>query len=227
MTDTRVISIGTLPANELWGETTPVRTGHATTTLIRTDDRVVVVDPGLPARALQARLGERTDQPAERVTHVLLTSFSPDTWRGIELFDHATWWIGAVEREQIGVALALQLRAAAEAGDQRVVPVLERAVAVLQRCEPVPDVISPDVTIFPMPGVTPGLTGVLVAARHHTLLIAGDAIPTIEHLDQGRVLPTSADPKLAQASFMEGVEIADLIVCGRDNLVVNPMRRPF
>jgi hypothetical protein len=30
--DYRVISIGTLAANELWNETGPVRTGHATST---------------------------------------------------------------------------------------------------------------------------------------------------------------------------------------------------
>lgn len=227
MVDTRVISIGALAAHPLWGETQPVRTGHATTTLIRADDRTILIDPGLPAAALEARLGERANLKPEQVSHVLLTSFHPDTWRAIERFDEATWWIGSVEREQVGVALAMQLRAAAEADDPRAIPVLERAVAVLQRCEPVPDVLADSITIFPLPGVTPGLTGVLVAATHHTLLIAGDAIATIEHLDQGKVLPTSADPQLATASFMEGVEIADLIVCGRDNLVVNPMRRPF
>ena len=29
----------------------------------------------------------------------------------------------------------------------------------------------------------------------------------------------------AQESFKEVIEIADLIVCGRDNVVQNPMRR--
>jgi hypothetical protein len=39
------------------------------------------------------------------------------------------------------------------------------------------------------------------------------------------VLPHPHDVEQARASFMEAVEIADLIVAGRDNLLVNPMRR--
>ena len=41
--DVRVISIGALPAHPLWSEKAPVRTGHATTTVIRSRDRVILV----------------------------------------------------------------------------------------------------------------------------------------------------------------------------------------
>ena len=44
-----IISIGTLSRNRLWNETAAVRTPHATTTLIRTGSRHILVDPGLPA----------------------------------------------------------------------------------------------------------------------------------------------------------------------------------
>ena len=54
-----VISIGTLSRNLLWKETEPVRTAHATCTLVRTDKRNILVDPGLPGQVLAARLYER------------------------------------------------------------------------------------------------------------------------------------------------------------------------
>jgi hypothetical protein len=43
--DFRIISIGTLAQHPLWGERTPVRTGHATTTLVRSGDRFILSIP--------------------------------------------------------------------------------------------------------------------------------------------------------------------------------------
>ena len=48
-----------------------------------------------------------------------------------------------------------------------------------------------------------------------------------EHLTQGKVLPWAPDVTQARESFAEVIEIADLIILGRDNLVVNPTKRPF
>ncbi|MCR9075788.1 MAG: hypothetical protein NXI07_07100, partial [bacterium] len=76
--DFRIISIGTLAANPLWDERSPVRTGHATTTLVRSGDMTLIVDPGLPAPALKARLHERSGLKPEQITHVYLTSFHPE-----------------------------------------------------------------------------------------------------------------------------------------------------
>ena len=41
--DARILSIGTLSAHPLWDESAPVRSGHATTTLIEAEDAVIVV----------------------------------------------------------------------------------------------------------------------------------------------------------------------------------------
>jgi len=51
-----IISIGTLSRNRIWSETEAVRTAHATTSLIRSGGRRILVDPGLPASVLGARL---------------------------------------------------------------------------------------------------------------------------------------------------------------------------
>lgn len=227
MTDTRVISIGALAAHPLWNERAPVRTGHATTTLIRCRDAVILVDPGLPSEVVAARLGERAGIAPADVTHVFLTSFKPDTWRGVTAFEDAAWLLYEPEREVVGAALVAEVKRAYDAGDDELVEMLSRDVAVLKRCAPAPDRLADNIDLFPLPGVTPGLCGLIVSSPRQTTVICGDAIPTVEHLEQGKVLPTCVDIELAQASLMEAVDIADLLVLGRDNIVPTPSTRPF
>ena len=234
-----IISIGALAANPLWGERaqTPVRTGHATTTLVRSGKRVILIDPGLPEQMVAAKLGERSGLKPADVTHVFLTSFKPETSRGIMAFERATWLISEAEREGVGVPLVRRLQEAAQHGDEEVVEALQREVAVLKRCEAAPDRLAEGVDLFPLPGVTPGTCGVLAAGRGGpagtggrggaTTLVCGDAVATIGHLERGMVVHGALDVELAQESFKEAVEIADVLVPGRDNWVLNPVRRGF
>lgn len=236
--DLRIISIGTLAAHPLWEERTPVRTGHATTTLVQSEGANIIIDPGLPAPALNARLSERTQLRPKDITHVFLTSFNPECRRGIELFDQAKWLLSEKERETIGVPLATSLARLAETKElaessgeefdddqQGMLQVLQRDVAILARCEAAEDSIAPGVDLFPLPGFSPGLCGVLINEPTRTTLVCGDAIPTIEHLMQGKVMPSCADRELAMESFQEAVEIADVLVLGRDHLVLSPNQR--
>lgn len=236
--DIRILSIGTLGAHPLWDERHPVRTGHSTTTLIQTKDVKIIVDPGLPTTALKARLGERAGLSPEQITHVFLTSFHPECRRGIELFDRAQWLIGEKERESVGIPIAQSLARLAEtkelaeqAGedfedDQQVMfEILQRDVAVLSRCAPAPDSIASEIDLFPLPGFSEGMCGLLLSQPARTTLVCGDAIPTVEHLEQGKVLPTCSDRAMAQESFKEAVEIADVLILGRDNLFINPTKR--
>ena len=225
--DTRVISIGALAAHPLWGERVPVRTGHATTTLIRAGDTSILVDPGLPSEILAARLGERAGVEPAAVTHVFLTSFKPDVWRGIGAFENAAWLIHEPEREGVGVALIDEIHRARDAGDDDLAETLARDAEVLRRCAPAPDALAPGVDLFPLPGVTPGCCGLLIESPRDTVLITGDAIASTEHLHEGKVLPTCVDVGRAKESLAEAVEIADLLILGRDNLVPNPVRGPF
>ncbi len=226
--EVRIISIGALAAHPLWDEKIPVRAAHATTTLIRSGDRTILIDPGLPDRALAARLFERAGIKPDAVTHVFLTSFRPDVFRGILAFDKAKWWISQEEREQVGVPLVAKLQEAAAADDAELKSALELDVGILRRCEPAPDEIAPHVSLFPLYGVTPGLTGVLIAmpatAGGATMLVTGDAVPTIEHLERAQVLDSAVNVTQARESFGEAVEIADIIIPGRDNLFVNPVK---
>ncbi len=230
----RVLSMGALDHHPLRGETRPVRTGHATITLIVSGDNAVLVDPGLPPAALEQRLDERAGMIPSQITHVFLTSFKPDTCRGILLFDNARWLISQAEREAVGVPLAQTAKAlAAEDGlggedlDPRLRQELEMQLSVLQRCKPAEDRVVPGVDLFPLPGVTPGLCGLLIPQATQTTLICGDAIPTLEHLERGEVPAHSASVEQAKASFAEAVEIADVLVLGRDNMLANPVRKSY
>jgi len=76
-----------------------------------------------------------------------------------------------------------------------------------------------------LPGVTRGMTGLLIPSNRGDLLITGDAIPAREHLEMGRVPVGCEDPEAAKASLVEAIEIADLLIPGRDNILPNPIRR--
>lgn len=223
--DYRVISIGTLAAHPLWDEKAALRTGHATTTLVSAGDVHILVNPGLPAQSFVARMAERTRVTPQQITHVFLTSLELDHFRALAAFDHATW---LAHETEINAARAVfkELRTQAlGAGNQKVAQIAQQELAMVDRCEAAPDSIAPKVDIFPLPGVTVGTCGLLIALPGSTVLICGDAIPTVEHLSQGKVLQRCVNLAQAQESFKEAVEIADVLILGRDNIALNPLRR--
>jgi glyoxylase-like metal-dependent hydrolase (beta-lactamase superfamily II) len=221
----RIMSIGTLSAHPLWDEKQPVRTGHATTVLIEAGQSKILVDPSLPAQVLTARMSERTRIRPSEITHVFLTSLEPERRRALREFPEAQWLVHEPERE---AALAEYRRTrdeARDADDDELESIAQQELELVQRCEVAPDSLAPKVDLFPLPGVTPGTCGVLLALPGVTVLACGDAIPTFEHLSQGKVLPTAANIEQAQESFREAVEIADVLILGRDNIAMNPLKR--
>lgn len=222
--DFRVISIGTLSHHPLWNETQPVRTPHATTVLIRSEEKTILVDPALPPEALAARLYERSGLTPERITDVFLTNFRPAHRQGLTAFEKANWWIAEQEREAVGVEMLRRFEAV---DDEQTRQILREEIALMKRCSAAPDKLAERVDLFPLPGYTPGTCGLLLPMPRHTVLIASDAVATVEHLEQGRILDGAWDRKQATEALQEAVEIADWIVPGHDNLTLNPTRGPF
>lgn len=220
--DYRIVSIGTLSSNPHWGEKGSVRPPHATCTLIRAENKVILVDPSLPPQVLGPRLNERSGLALEAVTDVFLTNFRPAHRHGLLGLMHANWWIFDRERQAVGAHLVAKLKDAAE---PELAALLKQDVALLQRCQPAPDSLAPHVDLFPLPGYTPGTCGLLLAMQSGTLIIASDAVPTIEHLARGQVLQGAFDLEQAQESFREVIEISDWIIPGHDNLTPNLLRR--
>jgi glyoxylase-like metal-dependent hydrolase (beta-lactamase superfamily II) len=223
--DFRVISIGTLAANALWNESREVRTGHATTTLLRADGANVLVDPALPAPALEARLSERTQVRCDEITHVFVTTFTPEHYRGLARFEQAAWLLHEPELEGARSALRAELENATLLRDADLQRQVTNRVALLDRCRPAGDRIVDGIDLFPLPGVTIGTCGLLLPLPTATIMICGDALATIEHIREGKVLQTCADIEQARESFREAIEIADVLVPGRDNVTFNPLRR--
>ena len=220
--DYRIISIGTLSRNEFWNEAQATRTPHATTTLVRSGDRVIVVDPGLPAQIISARFKERTGLDPSAVTDVFLTNFRPAHRWGLTAFEKARWLISEAEREAIGRSLVQQHK---QELNTEVRELIAQDIALLKRCEPAPDRLAPQVDLFPLPGYSPGTCGLILSFVNVTVLIAGDAVATSEHLEHGQVQRGCFDAAQAKESLVEAIEIADVLIPGHDNLLLNPTRR--
>ena len=218
----RIISIGALAVHELWTKQGSARTPHATTTLIESEGRKIIVDPGLPAQVIAARLGERAGLLPEDITDVFLTCFRPEHRWGIGAFAEAKWHVAEAEREHVGRSLVERF---GQEEDEELKAIIKQDIALLKRCHAAPDNLAKHVDLFPLPGFTPGNCGLLLSFPRLTTLIAGPGVATVEHLEQGRVLRGAFDVESAQESFLEAIEIADQIVPGYDNVVMNPGRR--
>lgn len=219
-----VVSIGALAFNPFWGETSAVRTEHATTTLVRDGNTVVLVDPSLGADLLEPRLSERTGLRPADVQAIFLTTWQPTHRRGLHLFDHAEWLIWERERD------AMLQHMDRLAGDPRNKgTAAERLIGderdLLNRCKAAPEKLTANVHLYPAPGVYPGSAGLLLAAPLSTVIVAGDAVIGRDYLEHGRPYEQSYDLGLAQESLGDILDIADQIVPGHDNLLIPPARR--
>ena len=224
--DYRIVSIGTLAAHPLWNESVQVRTAHATTTLVSVDSAHILVDPSLPAAALLARLGERSPVRPDEITDIFLTSVDRDHRRALPVFEDARWLAAQPELESARADLTTRHDEAQAGGDAELAELLSHDLEILRKCTPAPDRLYRGVDLFPLPGVTPGCCGLLLSLPRATVLICGDAVATREHLEQGKVLPGCHNIEQAQESFAEAVQIADLLIPGRDNISLNPLRQP-
>ncbi len=218
----RVISIGTLSVHELWSRQTESRTPHATTTLVQSENRNILVDPGLPAQVIAAKLSERSGLRPEDISDVFLTNFRPAHRWGLAAFPNARWLINEQEREMMGRSLLDQFQQEEDTDRQAL---LKQEITILKQCRAADDSLAAQVDIFPLPGYTPGTCGLILSLSGSTVVIAGDAVPTREHLERGRILRNAYDLDQAQQSLLEVIEIADIVVPGHDNVVLNPLRR--
>lgn len=218
-----VISIGTLSHNHLWGESGAIRTAHATTTLVSDGKRLILVDPSLPAPALAARLNERTGKTLEDVTDVFCTTLRPVHRRALPACSRADWWTS--EAELTGQKEYLQqVLESAERLKTDEVRVVEAELKLLDRIKPAPEKFTPQVHLYPLPGPSLGNAGLLLTPAVFTVLIAGDAALTAEHVQRGQVWEGCADREAAMESLKDILEIADIIIPGHDNVMFSPQR---
>ena len=221
--DFRVINIGTLSLNPLWGETQAVRTPHATTTLVTAGKETIVVDPSLPGKVLGARLYERAGIHIDRIRMVFLTTFRACHRFGLSAFEKAEWIIHEKEK-QWAYEYLQQMRSQIDKDEGEQKGIIENDLVLLDRCRPAADELAADVQLFPSPGPSAGSCGLLLTPSVGAVVIAGDAVISQDYLDQGRVWDHSYDVKQAQQSLQDILEVADVIVPGHDNVFLIPGR---
>jgi len=221
-----VVSIGALSHNRLWGEAAPVRTAHATTTLVCEDKRMVLVDPSLPAAALSARFNERTGKHLSAVTDVFCTTLRPVHRRSIEAMPKANWWCSEPELESYRDYLA-GLRGSADRLGTDDLAALEADLRLIERFRPAPEQFGRQIGQYPLAGPSPGCAGLLLSPATTTIIIAGDAALTVEHVRRGQVWEGCTDTEKALGSLEDLLELADVIVPGHDNVTVAPRQQWF
>ncbi len=218
-----VVSIGALSRHRLWGEAAAVRTSHATTTAIFDGDRVILVDPSLPAQALAPVFNERTGKRLGDVTDVFCTTLRPVHRRSIQAVPDARWWVHAEELAWYQHQLEERLDSAGRL-DPQYAETLEKETELLEAFRPAPEKLSEHVTVYPLRGASPGSAGLLLTPPTVTVVVAGDAAVTGEHVRRGQVWDGCADVEQATASMRDFLELADVIIPGHDNVLLMPGR---
>lgn len=153
------------------------------------------------------------------VTDVFLTSFYPDHRRGLTGLEHATWHLAEAEHDAMTSFLENERAEANTHGDLERLALVEDEHRLLDQTVVAADTLMEGVDLFPLPGISPGCCGLLLPQPRQTVLICGDAVATIEHYERGMVLPECWNREQALASFQEAIEIADVLVPGRDNTI--------
>jgi len=218
-----VISIGALSKNRLWGESAQVRTAHATTTVVFDEDKVILVDPSLPAQALGPVFNERTGKQLGDVTDVFCTTLRPVHRRSIMALPEANWWASQDEIESHRAKLVALLDSASRLDPQQTTDV-EADLKLLESFHPAPETFTRQVTVYPMVGPTPGSAGLLLTPPTMSIIIAGDAVLTAAHMARGQVWQGCDDLEKALASLQDALEFADVIIPGHDNVCISPGR---
>ncbi len=215
-----IISIGALSHNRLWGEGAAVRTSHATTTLVKDDKRMLLVDPSLPTTALAARFNERTGKQLADVTDVFCTTLRPVHRRSIAAFPQANWYASEAELMSYREYLRTLMGSMDRLGEERAE--VEKDIKLLEKFQIAPEKFGPQIDLYPLSGPSMGSAGLLLTPATQSILIAGDAALTADHVLAGQVWEGCYDTELAMESLQDLLEIGDIIVPGHDNVMLAP-----
>ncbi len=190
--------------------------GWSSVTLVRTADRIMLVDTGSygDRALLLTRLQEVGIAPGE-VDDVFLTHFHFDHVLNFDLFKNATFHLSETE-----------IRYVTEGGFQAVndpyVPAVIYPLLAPQIKSFSTEVeIQPGVRVFPLPGHTPGTSGLLLEQTQ--VLIAGDGIKCARDFNNWQPPPAFAGKRAALRSYRRAADKAQIIIPGHDN----PFRVPI
>lgn len=81
------------------------------------------------------------------------------------------------------------------------------------------DEVLPGVQVIELPGHTPGSIGLTVATDDGTVVLTGDAVPTLKVLRSGQASGQPTDPEQANASIARVAGLADFVQPGHDQFL--------
>jgi hypothetical protein len=167
--------------------------------------------------------GERTGKSLTDVTDVFCTTLRPVHRRGIAALPGANWWVHETELEAYRDYLRGLLDSAERLGETDAAAI-EAELKQTDRFRAAPERFGEQTTVYPLFGASAGSAGLLLTPVTTTVLIAGDAAVTTEHVRRGMVWEGCADVEAAIRSMSDYLELADVIVPGHDNVMFSPGR---
>ena len=166
---------------------------------------------------------ERVGKALSDVTDVFCTTLRPVHRRSLEALSQAKWWVS--EQELTSYRDHLEgLKNSAERLSQDDLAAIDADMRLLGRFSPAPEQFTRQVQSYPLAGASVGSAGLLLTPPTSTVVIAGDAALTTEHVQAGQVWAGCADLKAALQSLQDLLELADVIVPGHDNVLLSPGR---
>ena len=202
-----VLTIGHLSRNRYWGEADDraYREPLCTSTLIRTGERTVVVDPGLPSEEMGRILDRRAGIAPASVDIVFLTHFHGDHRVGLAAFPDAVWYMPTAEIEHGTNQPGL------DGPDRR----------ILDLMHPAGQELIPGIRVIATPGHSVGHASLLFESEGLRVVVAGDAAMTRDFFRHHDYYFNTVDPQAAVRAIAIVASEADVVVPGHDNSFLN------
>jgi glyoxylase-like metal-dependent hydrolase (beta-lactamase superfamily II) len=192
-----VITVGNLSRNRYWGEANDkaYREVLCTCTLIRGEGFRLLVDPSVADPGGMAKeLNRRTGLALDDITAVFVTHEHGDHWPGITHFPKVPWY-----------------------ASEGVAEVLNKNPKFTKKVEPAPQTLFGAVEVVPTPGHTRGHHSLRFDCGGQSIVIAGDAVATLDFWRERRSFFNAVDPELGAKTMDHLASIATIIVPGHDN----------
>jgi glyoxylase-like metal-dependent hydrolase (beta-lactamase superfamily II) len=198
-----LVNMGTLSMNKFWGEVDRKRAPSATCTVLDLDGTRLLVDPSPYPEQLEQRLFAATGLRTGDVDMVFVTHHHADHRFGLELFTGKPWLMAAD---------VLDEWRAASPQDESLINTFALAEHHLPG----------GVTLLPTPGHTRSHHSLAVNTAWGRLVVAGDAVMTLDFWEAGEVFNNSANVVQTRETIRQLKQIADLVIPGHGNYFLNP-----
>ena len=213
------LTIGHLSRNKYWDESDsqayhPVL---ATTTVIRDGDIVILADPSQPFEEMKAKLKQYCGLEPGDVDIVFATHYHGDHRVDMGMYENAVCYMSQASIRDMESAREKA------AGDDSLASLVEGEI---DRFRPAPGQLTEGVRLYPLPGHTPGLTGLIFKSRGRSVLVAGDTIMGPEYFENLDGYWFNEDLDETRRSIRKAARDADIIIPGHGDVFVVSEHRP-